>query len=309
MNNTKRSIASSCGLVFAAAVWGFAFVIVKDSLDYIGAVWMVAFRFTIAAVLLCFLFLRQLSQLTRRMVVHGAVLGVLIFFAYFFQTIGCKYTTAGKNAFLTTTYVVLVPLLCWPIYKKRPTWYVFVAAVLCMAGIGLLSLGGAPVIRGGAYGATHTVSMNKGDVLTLVCGVFYGVHIICISHFTKTENPVLLTAVQFCCTAVCGWIAAPLCDGPIPLEALVTRRVAFSLLYLGVFSTLLAYLLQNIGLAYVPSALGSLFMSLESVFGVFFSALFLSERLTPRMWIGCAFIFVAILLAEVVPQLKKTHRP
>ncbi len=298
----NTALLASIGLVFTAAVWGFAFVIVKDSLDYIGAVWMVAVRFTIASLCLSLIFIKRFKRINGRNFLsymgHGALLGLLIFLAYFFQTIGCKYTTAGKNAFLTTTYVVLVPLISWPLYKKVPSWHVAVAAILCTLGIGLLSLGGTS--------GDSLFSMNRGDVLTLICGLFYAVHIICISHYNLTEDPVLLTVLQFCFTALCGWITAPFWDGAFPLQAFHSSRVVLSLLYLGLFSTMLAYLLQNVGLKFVPSALGSLFMSLESVFGVFFSALFLHEKLTARMWLGCALIFSAILLAEVVPKLRQT---
>ncbi|MCH5295639.1 MAG: DMT family transporter [Treponema sp.] len=292
-----RTFAASAGLILAAAIWGFAFVIVKDSLDYIGAVWMVALRFTVAAVLLSAVFAPRFRMMSLSYLAHGAVLGLLIFLAYFFQTIGCAYTTAGKNAFLTTTYVVLVPLISWPLYRRRPAWFVFLAAVLCLAGIGLLSLGGGDGI----------LKVNKGDVLTLICGIFYGIHIICISHYTRNEDPVLLTVLQFCFTALAGWIVAPFMEGGFPAEAVSNVRVLLSLLYLGIFSTMIAYLLQNVGLKYVPSALGSLFMSLESVFGVLFSTLFLHEPLTLRMAAGFAMIFAAIMLAEVVPNLRGTE--
>ena len=294
----NKAFLASAGLILAAAIWGFAFVVVKDSLDYIGPVWMIAFRFTIAAVCLSLIFIRRWKKLNPQTLTHGAILGVLIFTAYFFQTVGCKYTTAGKNAFLTTTYVILVPLMCWPVYKKRPTWHVALAAVICILGIGLLSLGGE------SAGEVSAMAMNIGDILTLICGIFYAVHIVCISHFTRTEDPILLTILQFLFTAISGWLWAPFWDGAFPVAALHSSRVVGSLLFLGIFSTMVSYVLQNVGLKYVPSALGSLFMSLESVFGVLFGALCLGEKLTLRMWIGTGLIFLAIVLAEVIPKIS-----
>ena len=163
---------SSVGLILTAAIWGFAFVIVKDSLTHIGAVWMVAFRFTIAAVLLALFYCTKLKQINVSYLKQGAMLGLVLFLAYFTQTIGCDYTTAGKNAFLTTTYVILIPLISWGIYRKKPRFYVFIAAILSVTGIGLLALNGNDA---------SLLQMNLGDILTLVCSVFYAIHIIFVA--------------------------------------------------------------------------------------------------------------------------------
>ena len=296
---TKKSISvvASMGLLLAAAIWGFAFVIVKDSLDYIGAVWMLAFRFTIAALALAVIYCAKLRTLTRHAWLHGAVLGLYLFGAYLFQTIGCGYTTAGKNAFLTTIYVMLIPLFLWVLNKKRPAWYVFACAAMSLTGIGLLALGTGD---GGA--------VNIGDVLTLVCGIFYAIHIIFTAKYDEEHDPILLTVLQFLFAAVFSWIAAPIIDGAFPTDQVTNPRVVLSMLYLGLLSTMVAFVLQNVGLKYLPSALASLLLSFESVFGVLFSALILGERLTMRMGIGCALIFTAVVLAQTLPELPKPQK-
>ena len=290
---TKKcvSLFSGAGLLFAAAIWGFAFVIVKDSLDYIGAVWMMAFRFTIAAAALSIIYCKKLKLLTKRAWIHGGILGFYLFFAYLVQTIGCKYTTAGKNAFLTTIYVFFVPLFLWIQTKKRPAWYVFMCAVMSIAGIGLLALGTGD---GG--------NVNIGDVLTLICGIFYALHIIFTSKYNEEHDPILLTVLQFLFAAIFSWIVAPIFDGAFPLAQVQNPRVIVSMLYLGLFSTMVAFVLQNVGLKYLPSALASLLLSFESVFGVFFSTLVLGENLTLRMGFGCMLIFTAVVLAQTLPE-------
>lgn len=306
MSEKKFTVVSSIGLLAAAAIWGYAFVIVKDSLNYVGAIWMLAFRFTIAAVCMAIVFCKKFKLMNKSYWLHGAILGALLFGAYAFQTIGCDYTTAGKNAFITTIYVILVPLIGWPLNKKRPSWFVFVAAILSVTGIGLLALKN----ENGSL-----LSINLGDALTLVCGVFYAVHILFVEKFDEKESPILLTVLQFVFAAVFSWIAAPLMDGlspfktgSLPVDAVeharVIRQIVISMLYLGIFSTMIAFMLQNVCLKYVPSALASLFLSMESVFGVFFSALLLGEQMTARMIVGCVLIFGAIMLAEVVPQIQ-----
>ena len=191
---------------------------------------------------------------------------------------------------------MLVPIIGWPLNKKKPSILVFIAALLSVTGIGLLALKN----ENGSL-----LSMNIGDILTLVCGVFYAVHILFVEKFDAEEDPLLLTVLQFVFAAIFSWIAAPLMDGAIPLAALTNVRVVTSMLYHGIFSTMIAFMLQNVCLKYVPSALASLFLSLESVFGVLFGTLLLHEQMTLRMLIGCVLIFGAIVLAEVIPQITK----
>ena len=288
MNKKLIGILASGGLILTAAIWGFAFVVVKDSVDTIPPVYMVSIRYTIAAVLLGFVLIPQFKKLNRYYWIHGSVTGLMLALGYITQTIGCKYTTAGKNAFLTTIYVILIPLISWPLNKKRPHFVVFLSAVMALVGIGLLALRN----EGGVLG------FNVGDILTLICGLFYALHIISTAKFSQDKNPVILTWIQFIVAAVFSWAVSPLIDGSFSVALLKSSRVIFSMLYLGIFSSLVAFLLQNICLKYMESSLASLFLSLESVFGVVFSTIFLRERMTLVMIIGCVLIFAAITIAD-----------
>jgi len=298
MNSKITSFAASVGLLLTAAIWGFAFVIVKDSLDYVGPMYMVAIRYSIAAVVMSLIFIKKWKLLNRHTLFQGMITGLLLFIAYAVQTVGCNYTTAGKNAFLTTVYVILIPFITWIMYKKRPGWFVFVAAVLSLTGIGLLALG-----------TGDTKGINKGDILTILCGLFFALHIVYTEKYNlKGTDPLFLTMLQFIFSAIFGWIFAPIFDGSFSANVVLSSRVIFSMLYLGLFSTMICFSLQNLGLKYVPSSLASLFLSFESVFGVLFSTLLLHELLTPRMLTGCILIFGAIVLAENGHAIK-TKKP
>lgn len=294
MTNKTTTALASAGMLLTAAIWGFAFVVVKDSLDTIPPIYMLAFRFTIAGVALSLIFCRRLKLLNKNLFVHGAVLGSFLFTAYAFQTIGCQYTTAGKNAFLTTIYVVLVPLFLWGLTRRRPGAHVLVAALLAVTGIGLISL-------------QSDFSVNFGDILTLVCGVGYALHMIFIARYNATEDVILLTVLQLVYAALFSWILAPIMDGAFPAEAIKNPKAIASMLYLGLISTMLAFFLQNICQKFTPPSVAALFLSFESVFGALFSCIFLHETLTPRMIAGCALLFVAIILAETkFRQPRKT---
>lgn len=255
---------------------------------------MIALRYSLAAIVMSLIFIKRWQYLNKQTLIHGFITGVFLFTAYITQTIGCNFTTAGKNAFLTTIYVILIPFICWIMYKKRPGWYVFVAAFMSITGIGLLALG-----TGDAKG------INVGDTLTLISGLFFALHIVFSERYAnKGDEPLLLTLLQFITSAVLGWIFAPFFDGAVPVAALGNLRVVGSLFYLGIFSTMVGFSLQNIGLKYVQSSLASILLSFESVFGVLFSTLLLHEMLTPRMIVGCCLIFGALLLAECLKSRK-----
>ena len=292
MRENTRSFVCAFGLIFVTIIWGFAFVVVKNSLDYVPPLYMMAFRFTIASVVLALLFLPKFKLLDKSTFFHGMILGIFLFAAYAFQTVGLQFTTAGKNAFLTTTYVMMVPFLNWFFHKSKPSWNCVLAAIIALAGIGLLSLQG-------------DFSMNRGDVLTIICGFFFAVHIIFISRYTQTQDPVLLTILQLAFSALFSWIFAPFTDGCFPLQETFRADVIVSMLYLGLFSTLLCFLLQNVCQKYLRASTTSLLLSFESVFGVIFSIIFLMEILTAKMIVGCVLIFFALVLSEIDWKQKK----
>jgi drug/metabolite transporter (DMT)-like permease len=281
-NNIK--VIASFGLVFAALIWGFAFVVVKNSLDLIPPVYMLAFRFTIASIGLGIIFYKRLLKINKINVKAGLILGILLYISYLLQTVGCLYTTAGKNAFITTIYVVIVPFFYWLISKKKPDIYCIVSAFMAILGIGLLSLNGSLII-------------NIGDGLTLLCGLGYAVHLVYINKFSGYQDPIILTVLQILTAAVLSWLTAPILDGSFPM-GVTEPDMLLGMLYLGIGSTMIAYLLQNVCQKYTEPSTAALLLSMESVFGVVFSVMLLGELFTIKMFIGCALILTAVIMAE-----------
>lgn len=299
-------ILSGICCLSAAAIWGFAFVVVKDSLNAVSAAYMLAFRFTIGALFLSLVFFKRLKKINRKYLINGFIIGLFLFLGYLTQTIGCNYTTPGKNAFFTTIYVVLIPLIMWPVRRKVPAWNVFVAAVLQLVGIGFLSL--TEDIRAG-------IQLSVGDVLTLICGFFYALQMFSQSEFTQNsdaDDPLVYAVLQMVVAALLSWICAPFYSSqtglftlqiqPVPFEIFSNVRVLSSILYLGILSTGIAFLLQNIGLKYLNTAYATILLSFESVFGMLFSVLIpvngVREQLSAFGILGCVLIFTAVLLAQ-----------
>jgi len=292
-NKTKKILASS-GLLGASLIWGFAFVIVKNAFDLVPTIYMLAFRFTIATIALAIIFWKKLGGLNKKIIGEGAILGALLFVSYLLQTEGCKYTTAGKNAFLTTTYIIIVPFLYWIITRKRPAGYVLIAAFLAIAGIGLLSLQG-------------NLSINYGDVLTLLCGIGYAIHLVGISKFTKKSDPILLTVLQMFFTAIFSWIGTIFTGDSFGVIT-VSMELVMAMLYLGLMSSAIGFLLQTVCQKYVSPNVAALLISTEAIFGVVFTTIFLGEVMTTRMIIGCTIILVAIVIIETKLDFLKRNR-
>ena len=278
-------------IVLATIIWGSSFVIVKDVTTMLSPAWILVVRFAAAALILAVALLKYRGLFFERSHVgYGLLFGVAMFLAYYTQTIGITDTTPGKNAFLTGTYCVIVPFLAWLLLRRRPNRYNIVAAVLCIAGIGFISLDGS-------------LTMRFGDIMTLVCAFFYALHIILVAQFSQDRNIYVLTMWQFTGVTLCA-LAAGLAFEPIPDWTALPADCWLSLAYLAVACTTVALLFQNIGQAHLPPASASLLLSLEAVFGVAFSVALGAETLTLRIVVGFALVFAAIVVSEVLPARR-----
>lgn len=269
-------------LFSAALIWGSSFVVMKNSVDIFPPHLLLTIRFSLGCVILAVLFHSRLKRLDKGYLIQGGILGILLIAAYTLQTIGLTGTTPGKNAFLTAVYCVLVPFVFWAVNHVRPDPYNIMAAFLCVAGIGLVSLDGSFVI-------------SWGDGFTLLGGIFYAIHIVAVSRFTQGKDPVLYTIVQFGAAAMVSFILSVLFEQP-PVH--ITGSAVGGILYLAIFATALALLFQNIGQKYTHPATASILLSLEAVFGVFFSILLYHEKVTLKLMSGFGFILVAVILSE-----------
>ncbi len=288
----KYSTLSKLALLTASLIWGSSFFVMKNSVDVFPVFALLAIRFTIGCGLLCLIFFKRVKNITRKTLSRGTLLGVLLFAAYTLQTLGLKSTTPGKNAFLTAIYCIVVPFLFWMVTKKRPDVYNCLAGVLCLGGIGLVSLTGG-------------FSIGMGDALTLAGGIIYAVHIVVVARVSQDEDPVLLTLVQFGAAAVCCLsvsMATEIFPGDIPAASW------YGLIYLAVFATTGALLMQNVGQKYTHPAAASILLSLESVFGVAFSMVFYGETLTLRLAAGFLMIFFSVIVSETKLGFFKKFR-
>ena len=272
-------------MLFAAAfIWGSSFFIMKNALDAIPVQYLLAIRFTMGAVLLALICWKRWGKMTADYLWRGAVIGGCLYLAYSIQTYGLALTTPSKNAFLTAVYCVIVPFLYWLFVGVKPDRYNLLAAVLCVSGVGLVSLSG-------------DLSVNLGDALTLLCAVFYAAHIVAVAKVSPKKDIYLLTVFQFAFAAVYAWIGGALTE-TFPTQALANPEILLPLCYLGVMATTVALLFQNVGQVNSDPASAAVILSLESVFGVLCSVLFAGDTVSMRMAAGFVLIFVAVVCSE-----------
>lgn len=271
-------------LVAMALMWGFSFCMMKDVLDALPPFLLLACRFLIAALIMLVLFFRRIcAHLNRTYIVAGLLMGTSLWAAYVLQTVGLVDTTAGKNAFLTGTYCVLVPFIGHAVMGEKLTRYNLGAAFLCLAGI--------------AFVALDSFTVGKGDLLTLAGAVFFAIEIVIAAKFGRNLDVNAITFWMFLVVALLCVAGFALTE-QMPPASIFTSSLIGTVLFLAVMCTCVGMFVQNLGLAHVPSSTGSLLLSLESPSGVLFSVLLGGEVLSGRLLLGFALIFISIVLSE-----------
>ncbi len=292
MEGKKKKYLSDLSLLFVAFAWGGGFVVVKDTLDSMTPMYIMAFRFVLATVVVYLALHRWMGKINRNDLLKGSVVGVFLYFAFAFQTVGLQYTTASKQGFLTATYVVMVPLIFMMLYRRIPRIKVFVASFLTLTGIALMVLDGG-------------FTFNIGDLLTLVCAFFFALHIIAIEYYAKNMHVFKLAFIQIGVAAILFVISA-LALEPMPQE--INARTWSAIAYMGVISTFACFTVQTVAQKHTPSSHVSIIMSLEAVFATLLGVLLLNEVFTVDMMVGATLIFVAILIIELW-GIKKNNAP
>ncbi len=290
MKSKNKALLSQLSLLLVAFIWGGGFIVVKNSLETISPLWLMAARFVVAAISVTLIFHKKLKLITKGSLFAGIICGVFIYVAFVFQTLAIQYTTASKNALLTASYVVLTPFTFWILIKKRPKSYQILAALLCFLGIFLLMFNG------------RFEKMNFGDFLTLMCGLLFAFHISLLGIYSARFDTIVLTIVQLSTCAVIALAAALIFD-KAPQE--FDLNTLGAVLYLGLLSTSFAYLVQTVAQKHTPPSHTSLIMSLESAIGAILSVIIFKDPFTPIMWFGSALTFGSVLLSQYSHRNKK----
>ena len=295
--NKESKTGHSLLLLLAAFIWGMAFVSQSKGMDYMHPLTFNGVRSLIGAfVLLVYIVISRKTignkakkidwQLTLK---AGICCGLALTIASTLQQYGIKYTTVGKAGFITTLYIIFVPI-AGIFLKKKVGWIVWVGAVMAAAGMYLLCM-------------TESLKLGTGDVLVFLCAIVFSVHILTVDYFAPKTDGVIISCIQF---TVCGILCT--------VGALIWGNPSFSqiwdgmgtLLYAGVLSCGVAYTLQIVGQRNVNPTVAALILSLESVFAtisgwIAYKVGFLKtdQTMTGRQIAGCVLVFAAVILVQL----------
>lgn len=304
-------------LFLTAMIWGAAFVAQSVSMDYIGPFTFICLRSVIGGLFLIPVIIvldgirkksqnesadvvnsenilhikteekQRLSWKNKQLIEGGIVCGIFLFFANCFQQTGIQYTTVGKAGFITTFYIIIVPLIGL-FFKKYCGILTWIGVIIALAGLYFLCI-------------TQKLTIQRGDALILCCSVLYAGQILAIDHYNPFVDGVKMSCIQFLTGGILGAVFMFLFENP---SIAMILSAAGPILYTGIMSTGVGYTLQIVGQKGLNPTVAALILSLESVFSALSGYLFLHQVLTTRELIGCALMFIAIVLAQL-PDIRR----
>ncbi|ETX10752.1 membrane protein [Marinomonas ushuaiensis DSM 15871] len=271
-------------LWLTAVIWGFAFVAQSIGMESLGPYSFNAARFTLAALSmlpLAYIFDRHRKSDLHLTLKAGGITGLILFSGATLQQIGLLYTTAANAGFITTMYMVFVPIIGLLLKHaiSRNTW---LGMLLALIGLYTLTVG-------------PNLSIQYGDALELVGAIFWAGHVLIVGYYSRKVPIISFSIVQLVVVAMLSWIMALMTEQPT-WQAIESSWLP--LVYAGIASSAVAYTLQTIGQKNVAPSSAALILSTEAVFAAIGGWLLMSETLSQRELIGCVFIFIGIIISQ-----------
>ncbi|MCX6170437.1 MAG: DMT family transporter [Ignavibacteriales bacterium] len=295
---TSGKYVGEGALLLMTLLWGGTFVIIKESLNDISSMLFVSFRYGIAASILLLIMVVRKIKIDLKSILPGMFLGLFLSLGSLTQTLGLKYTSATKSGFLTGSLVVMIPIFQMIIEKKLPSKGSMIGTLLVFFGIVFLSSGGTSIKDFlGELGA----NFNFGDGITLICAIFFALHIVYIDVISLKNHFWTILLMQISTASVLSFIAAFLFSG-VSIESIhisITEYLIFGLLYTSVLATLFNIGLQTKFQKVVSPTKAGIIYSFEPIFAAIFAFFLLSEKITNFGLVGCALIFLGLIVSEV----------
>ncbi len=293
----NKNLLGTAQLMLAAFIWGSAFVAQSAGMEHIGPLTFASVRFFLGAIILVpLIFIRDRMAAKRpayhpaenssfkSLLVSGIICGLLLTVASCLQQYGLLYTTVGKAGFITTLYVIFVPI-CGLFFKERPSINVWLAVIIAIIGLYLLCM-------------SESLSLSLGDGLVLLCAIVYTAHIVVVGKVSPGLDPIKLSCIQFLTVGLITLIPALIFEAPsLPSIA----KAWISIAYAGVLSSGVAFTLQVVAQRHTDATIAAITMSFESVFAVLSGAVVLGQLPSLKEAIGCVVMFIAIILAQLPP--------
>ena len=293
MNDKKKERTMSLALLFVGAIWGFGFIAVEFALESgFTTLFINFFRFAVASVLTFAAFPKTILKMKWKDVKVSLLSGLFMAFGFFFQVLGQTYTTPGNNALITGSYTVFVPMLLALFFKVRPHKNEVVAAIVAFVGIIVLYL---PNIS--------LKSFHIGDIYSVIAAICFALQFINLDKAVKNADPKIVTFVQLLLSTVLFLVFFLIVDVE-KVPSFDFSKGVLPVLYLGVFSSFTAYVIQTHAQKILSPTKVSVIMASEAVFGAILSIAFGYENVTVTFVVGGIMAISGLLISQIRPKAK-----
>ncbi|QUH24720.1 DMT family transporter [Serpentinicella alkaliphila] len=278
-----KQLKANLSLLFITIIWGSSFILTKNSLNHLPTYNFLAIRFIISSFISIIIFRKKLISVDAPTIKYGILTGLVLFAGYAFQTVGLNYTTASKSGFITGFSVVIVPVFSAFLLKSKPTKPAIIGVIFAIIGLGFLTL-------------DSNISLNIGDLYTLICALAFALHIISISKFTVKCDSINLAVIQIFVVGILSLLFSFVLEKPtIPTGI----NIWINIVILAVLATTIAFLIQTTMQKYTTATHTALILSAEPVFSAFFAFLIAGEMLPSGGILGSALILSGMLISEL----------
>jgi len=278
-------------LLTVAIAWGVTFLMVQEAINSTPVYSFLFFRFALASILMFFIAYKYLNEISTKTILYGVMLGSFLFSAFATQTFGLSYTKSSVVAFITGLNVVCVPFLAYFIFQDKVRKNVFIASLVAVIGLYLLTMSGA-------------LSIGTGELLTLICAFLFALHIIFTGKYSKEVNVYLLVLFQLITVSILSLLFSLGFDNH---TFSIDYNYAFfkAVIVTAVFATVYAFLVQTYMQQFTTATKTAIIFTMEPVSAAIFAYITVSEILTITQIWGAVLIILATLIAEINIKKKK----
>jgi drug/metabolite transporter (DMT)-like permease len=286
-------------LMMNTLIWGATFVIIKSALMDVSPLLFISLRFFTATLILLPFAFKIFRNINRQIFRDGVFLGLLYFIGFTTQTVGLKYTTATKSAFITGTFIIFTPVFQVLIEKRPPAKRVLLGILLALTGLIFLTSKGDSLL--GVF-SEISESFNIGDFLTLLCALFFALYLVYLDIITKRNDYKPLVFLQIAVTGILGLLFSFLFNGweIETIEFSFSSSLLFAVLYTSIFATVLTTTIQTKYQKFVTPSVAGIIFSFEPIFAAVFAFFVLNEKISNFGLVGCVLIFAGLLVSEVL---------
>ncbi len=286
-----KEFTADIALISVALSWGFTFVIVQDAIKDVPVFSFLFLRFILAFFLMTLLSLKFLKELSFKLILSGVFLGILFFLGYAFQTYGLVYAKSSVVAFITGLNVIIVPMVVYLFFKEKISIYSILGAVTALVGLWLLT------------GSKGIFSIGKGELYSLMCAIFFAVHIVYTARISRRFNVFLLVSIELLTVGLLSLSASLVLD-KVTIPSYFSKPLIVALVATVIFATVYALFVQTYMQQFTTPAKTAVIFTMEPTSAAFFGYFYANEILNSYQIIGGLIMIVAVLISELGMYFK-----